>query len=72
MFSELTDDELADAGKAFFEEIEARIEAHPNLSLRLLMREKIIRSHMQADRALQIAKAGGVVSPNSGGEPKPN
>lgn len=67
----LTNNELADLQGAVIREIEARIEAHANPTLRFLARERAVRAHGQLDRLKTILASDGVIAPMSGGDKTP-
>lgn len=69
-FSNLTNDELADAGKAFFDEVHARAEALPASTFKWMLKERIAKLHIHANRALGMCKDEGTIQPLSGGDPK--
>ena len=71
-FSTLSNDELADVGKAWFDEVHARADALPTGTFRFLFRDRLAKAHAQINRLLKMTKDEGVITPMSGGEPKPN
>lgn len=70
-FSILSNDELADAGKAFFDEVHARADALPTGTFKWMLRERLAKLHIHANRALCMCKDEGAIQPMSGGGPKP-
>lgn len=65
-----SDDELADAFKALFDELHAKIEALPEGALK--HRAEILAdvSHRAMNRLKKLAANDGVIQPFSGGDPK--
>lgn len=69
-FSTLSNDDLADAGKAFFDEVHARAEALPSSTFKWMLKERLAKAHLRADHVLRMCKDEGTVQPLSGGDPK--
>jgi len=65
-------DELANRGKAFFDDLKAEIFNEPDLKLRAKALRLEARMHAAANELLALAKTHGKIQPFSGGEPKPN
>lgn len=70
-FSTLTDDQLADAQKALLDEAEARVAALADGAVK----NRVDRALNLAHKALDLVKRelvdGEIISPASGGDPKP-
>lgn len=65
-----SNDELADDFRALFDDLHAKIEAHPDSSLK--HRAEILAdvAHRALDRLKKLAGDEGVIQPFSGGDPK--
>ena len=70
-FSNLTDDEFADAGAAFFAELEARVAASDH-DKKEEITHLVAVAHRQLNRVRNLAVGSGHVQPFSGGTPKPD
>ena len=68
--SNLTDDQLADAGKAFIDELHARADALPNGTFRFLARERVAKLHGHMNILKRMCADEGVIQPMSGGDAK--
>lgn len=67
-FSDLSRDELADAGAAFITEVEARIAALPVGSLKRSANRHADRAHYHLQQIKLLASDDGMISPMSGGD----
>lgn len=70
MFSELTDDELADAWNDLLTETHARAEALPSGTFKFLFKDRLAKLHIHANRLKAMASDEGTIQPMSGGDPK--
>lgn len=70
-FSGLTNDELADAAKALVDEAHLRVDALPQSAFRSGVSKRLDVAHKALDFLKEHLVGGGVISPQSGGDPKP-
>lgn len=69
-FSTLSNDELADAGKAFMDELHARADALPAGTYKWMAKGRLDKAHIQFNRLKRMTSDEGLIQPMSGGEPK--
>ncbi len=68
--SAFSNDELADHGKAFVDEVEARIEALPTGALKTAASLHMAKAHKQLNKVRELTVDEGLIQPFSGGTPK--
>lgn len=67
----MTDDELADAGKAFMDALHARIDAEPAGPRRRRAERNAAIAHQALENIREMVCDCGMIQPMSGGGPKP-
>lgn len=70
-FSQLSDDDMANAVKAAFDDLHRRVDARPDDITKDALQYRLAIAHKAMDIFRARAVSGGVVQPYSGGDPKP-
>ena len=70
-FTTLSDDELADAARALFDELHRRHDGLPASAFKNGVGRRLGIAHRAMDVLKEHLSGGGIIQPYSGGEPKP-